>query len=167
MVKLNSKKLESITRYLTIHTNILSIYKKYVTNFLSSFNSGVPDTISDIQWYTDGSKFDGKLGYGLENRLLVGSRFLRLEAWEEHALSTWSSWSKDWPTGWMGCLRPSTFDNSNKNKNNKFHLKKFWPLIFTWNIWGMFVCFVLFSGFEALIYFRAIAPTFTTKLVYN
>ena len=72
-------------------TNILSIHKKYVTN-LNSFKSGVPDTISDIQWYTDGSKFDGKLGYGLENRLLVGSRFLRMEAREDHQ---WSSWSQD------------------------------------------------------------------------
>ena len=45
-------------------TNILSIHKNYVTN-LSSFKSGVPDAISDIQCYTDGSKLEGKTGYGL------------------------------------------------------------------------------------------------------
>ena len=46
------------------NTNVLSILKNFTAD-LSSFKSGVPDTISEIQCFTDGSKFEDNSGFGL------------------------------------------------------------------------------------------------------
>ena len=45
------------------NVNTLSIQKGFNVD-LKSFKSGLPETDSDIQCYTDGSKLDGAAGYG-------------------------------------------------------------------------------------------------------